>query len=102
MKKYSPTYGPFFEQKRSADSSSALYSCKVSFQLLHTDIEDIRIFRKFNSRSRILPSGSRHFHLRNLYLSHEGKKSFKNKNRKKSMKKLRVKGQKMHNSSNTH
>lgn len=102
MKKYSPPYAPFFEQKRSVDSSSALYSCKVPFQLLHADIADIRIFRKFNSRSRILPSGSRHFHLRNLYLSHEGKKSFKNKNRKKSMKKLRVKGQKMHNSSNTH
>ena len=42
-------YTPFIEQKRDIDCSSALYSIKAPFELLHADVADIHFFFKISS-----------------------------------------------------
>ena len=37
-------YIPFLEQRKDADRSSALYSIKALFELVHADVADIRVF----------------------------------------------------------
>ena len=39
-------YVPFVEQRKDIDRSSALYSIKAPFELVHADIADIRFFSK--------------------------------------------------------
>ena len=39
-----PFYTPFVEQRKDIDRSSALYSIKMPFELVHADIADIRFF----------------------------------------------------------
>ena len=39
-----PVYTPFVEQRKDIDWSSALYSVKAPFELLHADVADIRSF----------------------------------------------------------
>ena len=50
-----PFYTPFIEQKQDIDHSSALYSIKVPFKLLHADVAKIHFFFffffKISSRS---------------------------------------------------
>ena len=46
-----PCYTSFVEQRKDIDRSSALYSIKVSFELVHADVADIRFF----SRSAVDP-----------------------------------------------
>ena len=46
-----PCYTSFVEQRKDIDRSSALYSIKVSFELVHADVADIRFF----SRSAVHP-----------------------------------------------
>ena len=41
-----PFYTLFVEQRKDIDRSSALYSIKASFELMHADIADIRVFSK--------------------------------------------------------
>ena len=41
-----PFYTPFVEQRKDIDRSSALYSIKASFELVHADVADIRFFSK--------------------------------------------------------
>ena len=45
-KKSVPFYTPFVEQRKDIDRSSALYSIKAPFELMHADIADIRFFSK--------------------------------------------------------
>ena len=40
-KKFIPLYTPFVELRKGIDRSSALYSIKASFELMHVDIADI-------------------------------------------------------------
>ena len=37
-------YIPFLEQRKDTDRSSALYSIKALFELVHADVADIRVF----------------------------------------------------------
>ena len=46
-----PFYAPFVEQRKDIDHSSALYSVKVPFELVHANIADIR----FSSKSAVNP-----------------------------------------------
>ena len=39
-------YVPFVEQRKDIDRSSALYSIKAPFELVHADIAEIRFFSK--------------------------------------------------------
>ena len=41
-----PFYASFVEQRKDIDHSSALYSVKVPFELVHADIADICFFSK--------------------------------------------------------
>ena len=41
-----PFYTPFIEQKKDIDCSSALYSIKAPFELLHADVADAHFFFK--------------------------------------------------------
>ena len=73
-KKSIPSYTPLVEQRKDIDSSSALYSIKAPFELMHVDITDIRFFSKlvvdpkycllavdlFISKSNTYPTKSRH------------------------------------------
>ena len=40
-----PFYTPFLEQKKDIDWSSALYSIKAPFELVHADVANIRFFQ---------------------------------------------------------
>ena len=40
-----PFYTPFIEQKKHIDWSSALYTIKALFELLHADVADIHFFQ---------------------------------------------------------
>ena len=73
-KKSIPLYTPFVELRKDIDRSSALYSTKASFELMHADIVDIRAFSKsavhpkycllavdlFTSKNYSYPKKSRH------------------------------------------
>ena len=48
-----PFYTPFLEQKKSIDRS-APYSINAPFQLLHTDVANIRFFCEIGHRPKIL------------------------------------------------
>ena len=50
-----PFYTPFIEQKQDIDHSSALYSIKVPFKLLHADVAKIHFFFFFFSKSAADP-----------------------------------------------
>ena len=39
-----PFYTPFAEQRKDIDRSSELYSIKIPFELVHTNIANIRVF----------------------------------------------------------
>ena len=41
-----PFYTPFVKQRRDIDQSSASYSIKAPFELVHADVADIRFFSK--------------------------------------------------------
>ena len=41
-----PFYTPFVEQRKDIDRSSALYSIKAPFELVHADVADIQFFSK--------------------------------------------------------
>ena len=46
MKAKIPFYTPFVKQRKDIDRSSALYSIKAPFKLVHADIADVRFFSK--------------------------------------------------------
>ena len=56
-KKFIPFYTPFVEQRKDIDRSSALYSVKATFELMHADTADIRFFFQISSRFKILSAG---------------------------------------------
>ena len=49
-----PIYTPFLEQKKDINHSSALYSIKGPFKLVHVDIANIRVFFNVCSQSKLL------------------------------------------------
>ena len=75
-----PFYTHFVEQRKDIDRSSALYSIKAPFELVHADVADIRFFSKsavdpkycllavdlFTSKTYVYPMKSRNLLARNF------------------------------------
>ena len=49
-----PLYTPFLEQKKEIDRSSAFYSIKGPFELVHADVANIRFFQDLQSNQVIV------------------------------------------------
>ena len=57
-----PFYTPFVEQKKDINRSSAFYSIKALFELVHAEVADIRVFLGLQLIQKLL-TGSVSFHL---------------------------------------
>ena len=93
-----PFYTPFVEQRKDIDRSSALYSIKASFELLHADIADIQFFsnsavdRKyclvvvnlFTSKTYSYPMKSRNLLAQKMNLSYQDTELMQEQAHKKS------------------
>ena len=81
-----PFYTHFVEQRKDIDRSSALYSIKAPFELVHADVADIRFFSKsavdpkycllavdlFTSKTYVYPMKSRNLLAKKLELFYQG------------------------------
>ena len=74
-----PIYNPFLEQKKDINHSSAFYSIKGPFKLVHVDIANIRGFFNVCSQSKLLFTMCWSFFTKSLCLPNEKKKFFSKK-----------------------